>query len=93
MPEGDSTRVASYDLQEEEDAHFRHIFDDFIENKRDCGEPTAGLTREKFLQKLRDNKSDLVAKHDCRTVRFCVYVKDGKAALRRRQSASRALRE
>ena len=69
-------------LQEEEDAHFRHVFDDFVETKRSCGEPTAGLTQAKFLQKLRDNKSALVAKHGCRTVRFSVYVKDGKAALR-----------
>jgi hypothetical protein len=82
MPEGEATRVVPYDLQEEEDAHFRHVFDDFVETKRSCGEPTAGLTQAKFLQKLRDNKSALVAKHACRTVRFSVYVKDGKAALR-----------
>ena len=82
MPEGEATRVVPYDLQEEEDAHFRHVFDDFVETKRSCGETTAGLTQAKFLQKLRDNKSALVAKHACRTVRFSVYVKDGKAALR-----------
>jgi hypothetical protein len=82
MPEGEATRVVPYDLQEEEDAHFRHVFDDFVETKRSCGEATAGLTQAKFLQKLRDNKSALVAKHACRTVRFSVYVKDGKAALR-----------
>ncbi|HEY6475247.1 MAG TPA: MXAN_5187 family protein [Polyangia bacterium] len=82
MPDGEATRVVPYDLQEEEDAHFRHVFDDFVETKRSCGEPTAGLTQAKFLQKLRDNKSALVAKHGCRTVRFSVYVKDGKAALR-----------
>ncbi len=82
MPDGEATRVVPYDLQEEEDAHFRHVFDDFVETKRSCGEPTAGLTQAKFLQKLRDNKTALVAKHACRTVRFSVYVKDGKAALR-----------
>src|SRR5450631_409279 len=82
MPEGEATRVVPYDLQEEEDAHFRHVFDDFVETKRSCGEPITGLTQAKFLQKLRDNKSALVAKHACRTVRFSVYVKDGKAALR-----------
>src|SRR6185369_14148592 len=27
MPEGEATRVVPYDLQEEEDAHFRHVFD------------------------------------------------------------------
>ena len=80
--DGDATRVVPYDADEEEEAHFRHIFDDFIAKKRDCGESTVGLTRDKFLQKLRDNKSSLVAKHNCRTVRFSVYVKDGKAALK-----------
>jgi hypothetical protein len=80
--DGDATRVVPYDEEEEEEAHFRHIFDDFIAKKRDCGESTVGLTRDKFLQKLRDNKANLVAKHNCRTVRFSVYVKDGKAALK-----------
>jgi Double sensory domain of two-component sensor kinase len=82
MPEGEATRVVPYDLQEEEDAHFHHVFDDFVETKRSCGESTVGLTPVKFLQKLRDNKNALVAKHGCRTVRFSVYVKDGKAALK-----------
>ncbi len=82
MPDGEATRVVPYDLQEEEDAHFRHVFDDFVETKRSCGEAITGLTQVKFLQKLRDNKTALVTKHGCRTVRFSVYVKDGKAALR-----------
>jgi hypothetical protein len=82
MPENEATRVVPYDLQEEEDAHFRHVFDDFVETKRSCGETTTGLTPAKFLQKLRDNKTALVTKHGCRTVRFSVYVKDGKAALK-----------
>ena len=80
--DGDATRVVPYDEENEEEAHFLHIFDDFVALKRSCGEPTAGLTRDKFLQKLRDNKASLVAKHNCRTVRFSVYVKDGKAALK-----------
>jgi hypothetical protein len=80
--DNDATRVVPYDAEEEEEVHFRTIFDDFIAKKRDCGESTAGLTRDKFLQKLRDNKANLIAKHSCRTVRFSVYVKDGKAALK-----------
>ena len=80
--DNEATRVVPYDAEEEEEAHFRNIFDDFIAKKRDCGESTVGLTRDKFLQKLRENKASLVAKHNCRTVRFSVYVKDGKAALK-----------
>jgi hypothetical protein len=83
-PGGDNeaTRVVPYDADEEEDAHFAHIFDDFVDKKRECGESTVGLTRDKFVQKLRDNKASLIAKHNCRTVRFSVYIKDGKAALK-----------
>jgi hypothetical protein len=82
MPDGEATRVVPYDEHEEEEAHFKHVFDDFIEAKRTCGESLAGLTQAKFLQKLRDNKAALVEKHGCRTVRFSVYIKDGKAALK-----------
>jgi hypothetical protein len=82
MPDGEATRVVPYDEEEEEEAHFKHVFDDFIEAKRTCGESLAGLTQAKFLQKLRDNKAALVGKHGCRTVRFSVYIKDGKAALK-----------
>jgi hypothetical protein len=78
----EATRVVAYDENEEEAAHFAHIYDEFVQTKKQCGEPQAGLTIDKFLQKLRDNKAQLVAKHGCRTVRFSVYVKDGKAALK-----------
>ena len=33
-------------------------------------------------EQLRKNKEQLVAKYNCRTVKFQVYVKDGKAALK-----------
>jgi hypothetical protein len=78
----EATRVVPYDENEEEAAHFAHVYDEFVQAKRQCGEPQAGLTIDKFLQKLRDNKAALVAKHGCRTVRFSVYIKDGKAALK-----------
>ncbi|HVX98132.1 MAG TPA: MXAN_5187 family protein [Polyangia bacterium] len=80
--DSEATRVVPYDHNEEEAAHFAHVYDEFVQTKKACGEPTAGLTIDKFLQKLRDNKAQLVAKHGCRTVRFSVYVKDGKAALK-----------
>jgi len=80
--DSEATRVVPYDEDEEEAAHFKHVFEDFLSAKRQCGESTAGLTIDKFLQKLRDNKSALVTKHGCKTVRFSVYVKEGKAALK-----------
>src|SRR4029077_1119282 len=81
-PDNEATRIVPYDENEEESAHFAHVYDEFVQTKKNCGESSGGLTLDKFLQKLRDNKSVLVAKHGCRTVRFSVYVKDGKAALK-----------
>jgi hypothetical protein len=81
-PEGEATRIVPFDENEEEAAHFAHVYDEFVQVKKQCGEPSGGLTIDKFLVKLRDNKAALVSKHGCRTVRFSVYVKDGKAALK-----------
>ena len=41
-----------------------------------------GLTWDRFRDKLRRNHDTLAQKYACRTVRFQVYVKDGKAALK-----------
>jgi len=65
-----------------EEAHFMDVFKDFVATRDRCGEPADGLTFEKFSAKLRKNKEQLVQKYNCRTVRFQVYVKDGKAALK-----------
>lgn len=66
----------------DEDRHFQDVFRDFVATREKCGEPADGLTFEKFKAKLLKNKEQLVAKYQCRTVRFQVYVKDGKAALK-----------
>lgn len=66
----------------EEDRHFQDVFRDFVATREKCGEPADGLTFDKFKAKLLKNKEQLVAKYQCRTVRFQVYVKDGKAALK-----------
>ncbi|MFT3706477.1 MAG: MXAN_5187 family protein [Archangium sp.] len=66
----------------EEDRHFQEVFRDFVATREKCREPADGLTFDKFKLKLLKNKEQLVAKYQCRTVRFQVYVKDGKAALK-----------
>ena len=40
------------------------------------------MTLDKFRTKLEANRQQLVAKYGCRTARFSVYVKDGKAAIK-----------
>jgi hypothetical protein len=82
QPDSEATRVVPYDENDEESAHFAHVYDEFVATKKACGESQAGLTVDKFLEKLRSNKALLVSKHGCRTVRFSVYVKEGRAALK-----------
>jgi hypothetical protein len=60
----------------------RGVFDEFLETKQTCGEPTEGITYDKFAEKLRSNRANLLAKYGCKSVKFQVYVKDGKAALK-----------
>jgi hypothetical protein len=64
------------------DPYFNQVFEQFVAVKKSCGEPTAGLTYTKFSEKLVKNREDLMAKTGCKEVRFTVYVKDGKAALK-----------
>jgi hypothetical protein len=58
------------------------VYEDFIRTKKQCGEPTDGLTYEKFAHTLKKNWESLVQKHGCKRVRFSVYVKDGRASLK-----------
>ncbi|WP_338864818.1 MXAN_5187 family protein [Myxococcus stipitatus] len=65
-----------------EEQHFQEVFREFVTTRERCGEAADGLTYDKFVQKLRKNKEQLVQKYACKTVRFQVYVKEGKAALK-----------
>jgi hypothetical protein len=67
---------------DDDEAHMRQVYEEFVATKQQCGESVAGLTIDKFRLRLQENKNSLMAKHHCRTVRFAVYVKDGKASLR-----------
>jgi hypothetical protein len=63
-------------------AHFKETYERFIEMRRRCGEATGDLAFDRFLAKLTKNREGLIKKYNCRTVRFQVYEKDGKAALK-----------
>lgn len=65
------------------EAYYRSIYEDFVQVKVACGEPTEALTFERFTAKLQRNEDDLRARrNDIKAVRFSVYVKDGRAALK-----------
>lgn len=75
---GDKKAEPAQDME----SHFKQVFEQFVSVKKSCGEPTSGLTYPKFAEKLVKNRDDLMAKTGCKEVRFTVYVKDGKAALK-----------
>ena len=58
------------------------MYEAFLAKKRECQEPTENLTYEKFVGTLQRHKEQLVTRTGCRTVRFQVYIKDGKATLK-----------
>jgi len=66
----------------DQEAHFREVFDQYLATRKECGEDTATLKFEKFVLTLRKNRDTIVAKHQAGGVRFTVYVKEGKAALK-----------
>lgn len=65
-----------------DEVHWRETYDRFRELKLQLGEPADRLSFEKFAAKLKKNRADLLAKHNCKGVRFSVYEKDGRAAIK-----------
>ena len=62
--------------------YFKSLYQEFLDTKRRCGESTDRITLERFVNRLARNKQALMEQYECATVRFQVYVKDGKAALK-----------
>lgn len=69
-------------LEETDWSHFKQVYDDFLALRENCGEQTKDIAFERFLAKLKKNRQKLIDKYNCKTVRFQVYEKDGKAALK-----------
>jgi hypothetical protein len=69
-------------MQPDDNADWLAVYEDFIRTKKQCGEPTDGLTYEKFSHTLKKNRDALIARHGCKRVKFSVYVKEGRASLK-----------
>ncbi len=65
-----------------EEVEWRMVYEEFVATKRNCGEPTDSLSYEKFEGTLRKNKTAIVQQHGVQRVKFTVYVKQGRAALK-----------
>ncbi len=66
----------------DEPAHFREVYEQYVATRRQCGESTDSLSYEKFEVTLNKTRNQVLAKHAAKSVRFSVYVKEGKAALK-----------
>jgi hypothetical protein len=75
-------RSASEPKSHPDAAEWMTVYDDFVRTKKQCGEPTDGLTFEKFQTTLKKNRDALMQRHNCKRVRFSVYVKEGRASLK-----------
>jgi len=64
------------------EAQWLEIFQQFVAAKQQCGETIDGFTYDKFRKTLVKNREAIVARHGVTEVKFSVYVKDGKAALK-----------
>jgi len=63
-------------------AEWRNVFAEFLHVRKQCNQETESLNFERFKTKLEASKNSLLAKHQCKTVRFLVQIKDGKAAIK-----------
>jgi hypothetical protein len=70
------------DGEGDELTEWQKVYEEFLAMKQECGEPTAGMTFEKFKSTLQRNKDALVQRHGVTRVKFTVYAKEGKAALK-----------
>lgn len=66
----------------DEETEWRKVYADFVSMKKKFGEPTEKLTYEKFRGTLMRNREALVSRHNCARVKFRVYEKQGRAALK-----------
>ena len=64
-----------------DEAHFQETFERFLELRQQTGE-AGNVSYDKFVTKLRRNRDELMARHNAKGVRFSVYLKDGRAAIK-----------
>ncbi len=79
---------ADDEVEDDEDpsgGYYREVYEEFLQVKMACGEPTNNFSFDKFAKKLAKQTSDIQKKRpDAADVKFSVYVKDGRAALKAR---------
>jgi hypothetical protein len=65
-----------------QNAEWLNVYEEFAATKQGCGESLDGFTFEKFQSTLKKHRDAIVERHGVRRVKFSVYIKEGKAALK-----------
>ncbi len=73
---------ATTSTQDGQNTEWVHVFEEFYATKQRCGESVNGFTFDKFQNTLKKHRDAIIERHGVRRVKFSVYVKDGKAALK-----------
>jgi len=58
------------------------LFNDYVQSRNQTGEPTSGISLEKFSDQLTKQKETIQSKYDCKDVDFYVAVEQGKTKLK-----------
>ena len=67
----------------DDEGHFREVFEQYLALRQQCGESITELSFDKFTVTLRKNRDTIMLQRpETKDVRFTVYVKAGKAALK-----------
>ena len=82
MPVSGQPATANWGGETPELNEWRGVYQDFVALKQQCGENTEGFTYDKFESTLKKNRDTLMNRHGAKRVKFSVYVKEGKAALK-----------
>jgi hypothetical protein len=82
VPSSGNPAVAGWGAETPEPAEWRQVYQDFVALKQQCGESTDGFTYDKFEATLKKNRDTLMSRHGAKRVKFSVYIKEGKAALK-----------
>ena len=61
---------------------WQQVYQEFVATKQQCGEDTENFTYEKFEVTLKKHEDAIAQRHGAARVKFAVYVKDGRAALK-----------
>ncbi|HXS18681.1 MAG TPA: MXAN_5187 C-terminal domain-containing protein, partial [Polyangiaceae bacterium] len=78
----DAPAISSPGDPQSEASEWRAVYQEFVSLKQQCAENVEGFTYDKFETTLKKSRDQLMTRHGAKRVKFSVYVKDGKAALK-----------